>query len=75
MGTGHIILAYRLEPVPEGTLVTWSRENLPNQELSPIMKFIIAIPGVPQLMDRLITSTAVDRGLDKLRERLESKSV
>jgi uncharacterized protein YndB with AHSA1/START domain len=75
MGTGHIILTYRLEPAPEGTLVTWSRENLPNQELSPIMKFIIAIPGVPQLMDRLVTSTAVDRGLDNLRERLESKSV
>jgi len=75
MGTGHIILSYRLEPVPEGTRVTFSRENLPNQELSPIMKFFVAIPGVTQLMDRLITAKAVDRGMVNLRERLENKSV
>lgn len=70
MGIGEILLSYRLEPVPEGTRVTFSRETL-STEMSGVMKVMLAIPGMQRLMDAMVTTKAVDRGLTHLRDRLE----
>jgi len=71
MGTGEVLLSYHLETVPEGTHVTFSREVLNTDGLPPVMKAIVAIPGIPQLMDALITKDVADRGLVRLRDKLE----
>jgi uncharacterized protein YndB with AHSA1/START domain len=75
MYAGVITISYRLERLPQGTRVTFSREY-DRSELPAVMRALAAVPGfeavVFGMMDRLITSRAVDRGLFNLRDRLES---
>ncbi|MGW8250418.1 MAG: SRPBCC family protein [Anaerolineales bacterium] len=73
-GSGEITLSYELEPVPDGTKVTFCRETH-SSEMKPVMKMMMAIPGMRQLMDSMVTAKAVDEGLNNLRERLENGTV
>lgn len=70
-GSGEVELSYLLEPVPEGTRVTFGRKTLGSQ-MGPAMKLMMAIPGMVRLMDRLVVAPTVMEGLNNLRYRLEN---
>ena len=73
--TANLILSYRLEPVPEGTQLTFSREfGERDQDLPLMFRVILSIPGIMPLMDNIVTAKIVDRGMVRLRDKIEQTS-
>ncbi len=70
MGTAGMIFTYRLEKATEGTRVTISREFVPVEISSKMMRFLLQI-GVVRLMDLSMTAPIMDRGLTRLRDYVE----
>ncbi len=76
LGSGSVILSYTMEPVAEGTRVTFRRDQF--GETTGLSRLMLALPGFQAfllpLMDRLMTARILDRGLDNLRRRLEERA-
>lgn len=62
---------YILEPVPEGTRLTWNRRFADVSQLQPGYRLMLSIPGMLPLIDRMMIVKHADQGLSNLRDRVE----
>lgn len=72
MGSMLVHMSYDLEPLPEGTRVTFSRwfEELA-LDLPLGYRLLLALPGAQRTLDSLMIGKVIVRGLARLRERVE----